>query len=428
MNALWSDAHRFDTWLAVELAACVAMERHGAVPAGTAARVRSLAEGKLDPARILEIEKRTRHDVIAFLTHVEELAGEPARWLHLGMTSSDVLDTTLSLLMSEALDHILAGQQRLNAVLVKRIDEHRKTPMVGRSHGIHAEPVTLGLVLAGFLAEGKRNLSRLEHAQAQLAGTISGAVGTYAHLEPAVEEEALESLDVVRETVPTQVVARDRFAEVFNALALVGAGVERIALQVRHWQRTEVGEAEEAFGKGQKGSSAMPHKKNPILSENLTGLSRLLRGYAGTALEDIALWHERDISHSSVERVIAPDATTLADFMLARAADLVEGLVFHTEQMRKNLDITRGLIFSEGVLLALVRAGMGRQLAYERVQAAALAARDQGGTLHERLLLDPEIVKQLHKEGIDACFDLDHHLRHVGAIIDRAISAGGEGG
>ena len=423
LRALWSDQRRYDTWLDVELAACAAMEREGSVPAGTAARVREKAAGKLVPARILEIEERTRHDVIAFLTHVEELAGADARWLHLGMTSSDVLDSSLGILLCAATDEILGGLELLLGALRRRADEHRHTAMIGRSHGIHAEPVTLGIVFAGFYAEARRNRRRLRAARATIAvGKVAGAVGTYANVSPAVEKEALAALGLRPETVATQVVQRDRHAELFDALALVGASVEKLAIQIRHWQRTEVGEAEEAFGKGQKGSSAMPHKKNPILSENLTGLARLLRGYAVPALENVALWHERDISHSSVERMIAPDATSLADFMLRRAATLVDGLVVHAARMQKNLELTGGLIFSEGVMLALVRTGLPRQTAYEIVQRSALRARDQGGDFKSLLAADPEVHARLPAGALDAAFNLEHHLRHADLIIDRALA------
>jgi adenylosuccinate lyase len=423
LRAIFSDQHRFDTWLRVELAASRAMEHQGTVPAGTAERVEARAAGRLRPERILEIEAQTRHDVIAFLTHVEELAGEDARWLHLGMTSSDVLDTATALITIEALDEILKAVDLLSSALAHRAEEHRKTPMVGRSHGIHAEPVTLGLVFAGLYAETRRNRERLVRARATLShGKIAGAVGTYANLDPAVEREALGALGLKPETVSTQVVARDRHAEFLLGLALLGAGVERLAIQVRHMQRTEVGEVEEAFGKGQKGSSAMPHKKNPILSENLTGLARLLRGYAQPGLENVALWHERDISHSSVERMVIPDAAAVADFMVRRAAGLVEGLVVHPERMRRNLDLTGGLIFSEGVMLALVRTGLARQRAYEIVQRSALAARDQGGDFKSLLRADPELHSRLDDKALDACFDLGHHLRHIDALIDRALT------
>ena len=423
LRALWSDQRRFDCWLDVELAACSAMEREGSVPAGTAARVRERAAGKLDPRRILEIEERTRHDVIAFLTHVEELAGADARWLHLGMTSSDVLDTSLAILLVAATDEILGGLDLFLAALKRRAEEHRQTAMIGRSHGIHAEPVTLGVVFAGFYAEARRNRRRLLAARRGIAvGKIAGAVGTYANVSPSVEAEALAALGLTPETVATQIVQRDRHAELFAALALIGASIEKLAIQIRHWQRTEVGEAEEAFGKGQKGSSAMPHKKNPILSENLTGLARLLRGYAVPALENVALWHERDISHSSVERMIAPDATSLCDFMLRRAASLVDGLVVHAGRMQKNLALTGGLIFSEGVMLALVRTGLPRQAAYEIVQRSALRARDEGGDFKSLLAADPEVSSRLAAGALDGAFDLSHHLRHSDRIIDRALA------
>jgi len=420
---LWSDRHRYETWLRVELAACAEMEATGAVPAGTAAAVRAKAAGKLDAARILEHEERTRHDVIAFLTHVEELAGEPARWLHLGMTSSDVLDASLAVTLVEAATEILAGVDLLRAACRRRADEHRATAAIGRSHGIHAEPITAGLVFAGFYAELGRARRALVAARDEVAvGKIAGAVGTYANLDPAIEAKALATLGLRPETVPTQIVARDRHAAYFQALARLGTAVERIAITVRHWQRTEVGEAMEAFGKGQKGSSAMPHKKNPILSENLCGIARLLRSYESAALEDVALWHERDISHSSVERVIGPDATGLADFMVRRAATLVDGLVVNVARMRHNLDMWKGLYFSEAVLLTLVRKGMARQPAYELVQRSALRAVAGEGSFRELLGADADVGARLTAAEIDRAFDLEHHLRHAGAIIDRALA------
>jgi adenylosuccinate lyase len=410
------------------------MEGLGVVPPGTATAVRGRAAGKLDPARILDIEATTRHDVIAFLTHVEELAGEPARWLHLGMTSSDVLDTALAVQTARALDKILVVIDELRVALAARAREHAATVMIGRSHGIHAEPVTAGLTFARWHAEVTRARARLVTARAAIAvGKVAGAVGVYGNLDPVVETAALGALALTPETVATQIVGRDRHAEVLCALALLGTAVEQIALGVRHWQRTEVGEAEEGFGAGQKGSSAMPHKKNPILSENLTGLARLLRAHAGAGLEDVALWHERDISHSSVERVIMPDATILADFMVARATGLIRGLVVHPERMRANLDRTGGLYFSEAVLLALVRTGLARQQAYVMVQRAALAAIGEAAAVGEtgarpgrfRALLgaDPEVTSRLSAADLDGCFDLAHHLRHVPFILERALGA-----
>jgi adenylosuccinate lyase len=432
LAALWDDKTRFELWLEIELAACAAMERAGTVPEGTAAQVRGAAAGKLDPARILAIEATTRHDVIAFLTHVEELAGEPARWLHLGMTSSDVLDTALAIQTGRALDQILEAVGKLEAALARRAREHARTPMIGRSHGIHAEPITAGLTFARWYAEVARAAERLAHAAHTIAvGKIAGAVGVYGNLDPGIEAEALDALGLYPETVATQIVARDRHAEVLCALALLGTAIEQIALGVRHWQRTEVGEAEEGFGAGQKGSSAMPHKKNPILSENLCGLARLLRSYAQAGLEDVALWHERDISHSSVERVALPDATILADFMTARATSLVDGLVVHPSRMRANLDRTGGLYFSEAVLLALVRTGLARQHAYELVQRSALAAIQEAaaagqvgahpGRFRALLGADPEIAARLDPAQLDALFDLEHHLRHAPAILERAL-------
>jgi adenylosuccinate lyase len=432
LAALWDDKARFELWLDIELAACAAMERAGVVPAGNAERVRAAAAGKLDPARILTIEATTRHDVIAFLTHVEELAGEPARWLHLGMTSSDVLDSGLAIQTGRALDQILDAIGQLQAALAKRAREHAQTPMIGRSHGIHAEPITAGLTFARWYAELARAAERVAIASHTIAvGKIAGAVGVYGNLDPQIEAEALDELGLRPETVATQIVARDRHAEVFSALALLGTAIEQIALGVRHWQRTEVGEAEEGFGAGQKGSSAMPHKKNPILSENLCGLARLLRSYAQAGMEDVALWHERDISHSSVERVAMPDATILADFMTARATSLVEGLVIHPSRMRANLDRTGGLYFSEAVLLALVKTGLPRQRAYEMVQRSALAAIHEAATDGQvgakpgrfRALLgaDPDVASRLDSAQLDALFDLDHHLRHAPAILERAL-------
>ena len=427
---IWSDSRRYETWLKVELAACEAMEIAGRVPSGTAEHVRAKAEGKLSAAAILEIEERTRHDVIAFLTHVEELAGEPARWLHLGMTSSDVLDASLAILLRESLDEILRGVDLLRQALANKAREYRDTPMIGRSHGIHAEPITAGMVFAGSYSEVGRARKALLAARAEIAvGKIAGAVGTYANLDPAIERRALAALGLEAEVVPTQIVARDRHAGYFMALARLGTAVERIAITVRHWQRTEVGEANEAFGKGQKGSSAMPHKKNPILSENLCGLARMLRAYASSSLENVALWHERDISHSSVERVIAPDATGLADFMVRRAASLVEGLCMSPERMKRNLDYTGGLFFSEAVLLGLVKKGLARQKAYEMVQKHALAVSANLGkaeapspSFRERLGLDPDIAARMSSSELDQAFDLKHHLRWTTAVIDRALS------
>lgn len=424
MIRLWSAEHRYETWLEVELAACEAMELRSLVPEGTAAAVR--AKVVLDARRIDEIEAVVRHDVIAFLTQVEESAGEPARWLHLGMTSYDVVDTALSLLLGQALDLVVAELDGLRAACRAQADRHRRTVMVGRTHGMHAEPVTLGLTFALWYAELGRDRERLLAARRGIAvGKLSGAVGTYAHLSPELEADALGRLGLGPEPVSTQVIQRDRHAAVFQALALTATTVEKLALTVRHLQRTEVGEVFEPFGAGQKGSSAMPHKRNPVLSENLCGLARLARAYADAAMEDNALWHERDISHSSVERVIAPDATTAVHFMLRRAAGMVAGLEVDAAAMARNLALTGGQIFSEAVLLALVRSGMGRQAAYGLVQRAAMRARERGVPLREAMVEDGELVERIGGVAeLDAAFDLDRSLRHVDTILDRALSAG----
>ena len=422
--ALWSADHRYATWLEVELAACEAMEHASLVPAGTAAAIRR-KELALSAERIDEIERTTRHDVIAFLTHVEELAGIDARWLHRGMTSSDVLDTSLAMLLRDAADLLLARCDKLLGALAGRAREHAMTPMIGRSHGIFPEPVTCGLALAGHHAEIARGRERLLAARREIAvGKIAGAVGTYAHLSPDIEAAALERLGLTPETVATQVVARDRHAAYFAALALVAAGIERLATNVRHWQRSEVGEAEEAFTVGQKGSSAMPHKRNPILSENLCGLARVVRAAVVPALEDIVLWHERDISHSSVERMIGPDATATLGFMLDRAARLVDGLVVYPENLKRNLDRAAELYFSEAVLLALVDAGMQRQEAYVLVQRNAMRAWRDQGRFRELLAADAEVASRLDDAKLAELFDLEHALAHVPAVIERALGGG----
>src|SRR4051812_43349683 len=417
---LWSPARRYQVWLDVELAACASMEEEGLVPKGTSARIRA-KKLALDPDRIEEIERTTKHDVIAFLTHVEELAGADARWLHRGMTSSDVLDTSLALLLARATDALAMRLGKLIAALDRRTAEHTRTPMIGRSHGIHAEPITFGVALAGHLAEMKRAGARLSAARREIAvGKIAGAVGTYAHLSPAIEARALTALGLAPETVSTQIVARDRHAAYFCALAVVAAGIERLATNVRHWQRTEVSEAEERFTAGQKGSSAMPHKRNPISSENLCGLARMVRAYAVPALEDVALWHERDISHSSAERMIAPDATTTLAFMLERATSLVEGLVVYPENLKKNLDRTGELFFSEAILLRLVDKGLGRQDAYVLVQRNAMKAIEGQGTFRQNLEVDADIGRHLTRGEIAKAFDLEHSLRYAEEIVARA--------
>jgi adenylosuccinate lyase len=421
--ALWSQKHKYEVWLEVELAACEAMEEAGLVPAGVAARIRA-KKIALDADRIDEIERTVKHDVIAFLTHVEERAGEDARWLHRGMTSSDVLDSSLAILLREATDELLIRSDQLLEALAKRAREHEKTPMIGRSHGIFAEPITFGLALAGHHAEIARARRRLAAARAEIAvGKIAGAVGTYAHLSPEIEAKALAKLGLLPETVSTQVVARDRHAALFSAMALVAAGIERLATNVRHWQRSEVGEAEEAFTAGQRGSSAMPHKRNPILSENLCGLARIVRAAVTPALENVVLWHERDISHSSVERMIAPDATATLAFMLERATGMVDRLVVYPEKLKRNLDAAGELQFSEAVLLALVQSGMARQEAYVLVQRNAMKAWQGSGKFRDNLLADEDVTARLSADAIARCFDLDHALAHVPEIIERALGA-----
>jgi adenylosuccinate lyase len=417
---LWSDATRYQTWLEVELAACAAMEHENLVPAGTAEAIRQ-KDLRLDAARIEEIERTTRHDIIAFLTHVEELAGAEARWMHRGLTSSDVLDTSFALLLVRATSAIEARLGKLIDALDRRAVEHAHTPMIGRSHGMHAEPITFGLALAGHLAEMKRARDRLGAARAEIAvGKLAGAVGTYAHISPAIEARALASLGLAAETVPTQIVARDRHAAYFAALAVVASSIERLATNVRHWQRTEVSEAEERFSVGQKGSSAMPHKRNPVLSENLCGLARMVRAYAMPAFENVALWHERDISHSAAERMIAPDATSTLAFMIDRAASIVEGLVVYPASLKKNLDRSGGLFFSEAILLLLVEKGLARQQAYAMVQRAAMKAIEGQGSFQSNLVDDDELGGYANPSELLRCFDLEHALRYVDEVIARA--------
>jgi adenylosuccinate lyase len=424
---LWSPATRYATWLEVELVACEAMEELGEagcqIPAGTARSLRR-CNIVLDPDRIDSIERTVKHDVIAFLTHVEELAGPDARWLHRGMTSSDVLDTSFAILLVRSADLLLARLDALIDALARRALEHRATPMIGRSHGMHAEPITFGVALSGHLAEMKRGRARLRTARAEVAvGKIAGAVGVYAHLSPQIEARALRALGLEPETVATQIVPRDRHAAFFTALAVIAAGIERLATNVRHWQRTEVAEAEERFTLGQKGSSAMPHKRNPIVSENLCGLARIVRSAALPALEDVALWHERDISHSSVERMIAPDATTTLGYMLERAAALVDGLVVYAAGLWKNLDLSGELYCSEAVLLALVDHGKPRQAAYVMVQRCAMKALAGEGRFHDLCASDLEIAAALPAGVLDRCFDLERALLHAGSIVDRALAS-----
>jgi len=367
------------------------------------------------------IEAQVRHDVIAFVSAVAETAGDAGRYLHLGLTSSDVVDTAFAVSLRDAADLLCTELDRLRRTIRSRAEEHAHTPMIGRTHGIHAEPITLGLKLASWHTQLTRAARRLRAARAEIAtGKLSGAVGTFANVDPEIEAIVLERLGLVPEPVATQVVARDRHAAFFGALALLAAGLERIATEIRHLQRTEVGELQEPFATGQKGSSAMPHKRNPILAENLCGLARLVRSYASAALEDVALWHERDISHSSVERVIGPDATILVDFMLARTIEVVGGLVVHPDRMARNLELLGAAIYSEQLLLTLVRHGVERDRAYRWIQRHGLE--QAGGAFRAAVAADPDIREVLSQDEIDAVFDLRHHLRHVDALLARAFA------
>ena len=424
MGTLWTDASRFAAWLEVELAVCEVLAAKGQIPPADLAVIREKAG--FDVGRIAEIEAEVRHDVIAFLTCVAERVGPPSRHIHYGLTSSDVLDTALALTLVRASDLILSGLDRLMAVLKRRALEHRDTVMVGRTHGIHAEPYTLGLKFAGWHAEAARNRDRMERAREEVRhGKISGAVGTYAHLGPEIEAEVLGRLTLAVEPVSTQVVPRDRHAQYVGTLAVLASSVDRIATEIRHLQRTDVREVEEPFAKGQKGSSAMPHKRNPVGCENLSGLARLVRAHAGAALENVALWHERDISHSSVERVILPDATILVDYMLHRMAGILDGLLVYPDAMRTNLDRTRGLVFSQAVLLALTRAGMSRDAAYATVQRNAMKVWEGDAGFRELLAADPEVAAVLSPSDLDAAFDPTRALAHLDAIFRRVFSDSG---
>ncbi len=421
MGRIWEAENRYAKWLEVEIAACEAMAEEGLIPESAVETIRKRARFSVD--RILEIEQETKHDVIAFLTNVEEHVGPDSRYIHLGLTSSDVLDTSLALLLKEALALIVQDVKELMDALHEGALEHKDTLMIGRSHGIHAEPTTFGLKLAVWYAEMKRNLSRLKEAEDIIScGMLSGAVGTFANISPGVEARACEKLGLTPAPISTQIIQRDRHAQVFTTLAILAGSLEKIAVEIRHLQRTEVGEAEEPFSKGQKGSSAMPHKKNPIGSENICGLARLVRSNAMAALENMPLWHERDISHSSVERVIGPDSTILIDFMLVRLSRIIKGLVIHPERMIENLNKTRGLIFSQQVLLRLAEKGLERQKAYVMVQRNALKVWKEDVPFKDLLLADQGILAFLSKEEIEEIFDLRYHLKHVEDIYKRVFT------
>ena len=420
MGRIWENENRYSKWLEVEIAACEAMAQEGLVPEEALRNIKEKAAFSVE--RILEIEEQTKHDVIAFLTNLEEHIGPDSRYLHLGLTSSDILDTSFALLLKEAMERIIAGAKEFMEVIKKRAMEHKYTPMIGRSHGIHAEPITFGLKLAVWYEEMKRNLHRLENALEMVSyGKISGAVGTFANVSPKVEAYVCEKLGLKPAPISTQIIQRDRHAQYFATLAILAGTLEKIAVEIRHLQRTEVLEAEEPFSKGQKGSSAMPHKKNPIGCENISGLARVVRSNALAAMENMPLWHERDISHSSVERVIAPDSTILIDYMMNRLKGIVDGLVVHPENMARNMEITRGLVFSQQVLMKLAEKGIERQKAYVMVQRNALRVWEGKDSFKELILKDQEIMQYLYKSEVEEIFDIRYHLKHVDEIFERVF-------
>ena len=420
MAEIWSEESKFQIWFEIEAHACDAQAKLGVIPSDAAATI--WQRGAFDIDRINDIERETKHDVIAFLTNLAEYVGEDARFVHQGMTSSDVLDTTLSVQLSRASDLMLTGLDRLLAGLQSRAYEHKRTATIGRSHGIHAEPTTLGLKFASFYAEFSRCRERLVAARREVATcAISGAVGTFAHIDPFVEEHVAEKMDLKIEPVSTQVIPRDRHAMYFATLGVIASSIERLSVEIRHMQRTEVREAEEFFSAGQKGSSAMPHKRNPVLTENLTGIARIVRAAVVPALENVALWHERDISHSSVERVFAPDATIALDFALHRLASVVENLLVYPENMQANLDQLGGLVHSQQVLLALTQKGVSRENAYVYVQRNAMKIWADGGSYLDNLKADAEVTTHLSDQELDSLFDLNQHFQHVDTIFKRVF-------
>lgn len=423
MVAIWSPETKFRIWFEIEAHACDALAELGVIPKSAAQTIwEKGGSATFDVARIDEIEAVTKHDVIAFLTHLAEFVGPDSRFVHQGMTSSDVLDTTLNIQLVRAADLLLADMDRVLAALKTRAFEHKNTVRIGRSHGIHAEPTTMGLTFARFYAELHRNRERLVNARAEIAtGAISGAVGTFANIDPRVEEHVCEKLGLIPEPVSTQVIPRDRHAMFFATLGVIASSIENVAIEIRHMQRTEVLEAEEFFSPGQKGSSAMPHKRNPVLTENLTGLARLVRMSVVPAMENVALWHERDISHSSVERAIGPDTTVTLDFALNRLAGVIEKLVIYPDNMLKNMNKFRGLVHSQRVLLALTQAGVSREDAYRLVQRNAMKVWEQGADFLEELLGDEEVRAALPEEVIREKFDLGYHTKHVDTIFARVF-------
>ena len=420
MSNIWSEESKSQIWFEIEAHACDAQAKLGVIPASAASVI--WAKGALDIDRINEIEEDTKHDVIAFLTNLAEYIGEDARFVHQGMTSSDILDTTLSVQMARASDILIKGIDRLLVGLKARAIEHKRTPTIGRSHGIHAEPITFGLKLAGFYAEFSRCRDRILSARREIATcAISGAVGTFAHIDPSVEAHVAKKMGLTVEPVSTQVIPRDRHAMFFATLGVVAGSVERLATEIRHLQRSEVREVEEFFSAGQKGSSAMPHKRNPVLTENLTGIARIVRAAVVPALENVALWHERDISHSSVERVFGPDATISLDFAIQRLAIVIENLLIYPEAMQINLDKLGGLVHSQQVLLALTQKGVSRENAYVYVQRNAMEIWTGGGSYLDKLKADKDVTANLNDAELDALFDLDQHFRHVDTIFKRVF-------
>jgi len=418
MGRIWSQEAKYAAWLRVELAVCDACARRGQIPAEALARIK--AKARVDAARVDAIEARVRHDVIAFLTALEEAIGTDSRYVHIGLTSADVVDTGLALQLRDASALLIEDLERLREVLRRLAREHKDTLCVGRTHGVHAEPTTFGLKCLVWYAEAGRNLERLRRASEVVrVGKVSGAVGTFAHVDPAVEEEVCRSLGLEPAPVSTQLIQRDRHAEFVTTLALVAASLEKIALEIRGLQRTEILEAEEPFAHGQKGSSAMPHKRNPVACEQVCGLARVVRSHALAALEDVALWHERDISHSSVERVILPDSTILLDYLLVQITRILEGLRVYPQRMRDNLERSQGLIHSQRVLLKLTEKGLPRQAAYEIVQRNAMRAWDEQRPFHDLLAADPEVAGRLSPEELKACFDPAWYLRNIDAVYRR---------
>jgi len=418
IGAVWSDEHKYGAWLAVEIAACEAHAKLGNIPMDALAKIKEKAS--FNVSRILSIEEETKHDVIAFLTNVAEYVGEESRYIHIGMTSSDVLDTALAIQMKDAGNILLRGLIKFKENVARRAKEFKYAICVGRTHGIHAEPTTFGLKLALWYQETVRNITRLERAIESISfGKISGAVGTFEHLPPTVEESVCKSLGLKPAPISTQIIQRDRHGEYLTTIAIIGSSLEKFATEIRHLQKTEVLEAEEYFSAGQKGSSAMPHKRNPITCERVAGLARVLRGNAIAGMENISLWHERDITHSSVERVIIPDSTILLDYMLDRFTNVVEKLIVYPERMKENLRITHGLVFSQSVLLALVAKGMSREDAYKIVQRDAMNGWQSKKDFSDILKQDPDVTHHLTAEEIDGCFDTAHAVRYVDYIFER---------